>query len=336
MLRAAERDVVDVGADDDPRAVRRFVDDIRERFAQGELLGRAGEKVHALPKLLQGAARLQVCRRNLALGVLGIAIDDQLCRFRLHDDGRDRVPRRIVDVLCDALTLFQYRHFLQVLVCLLEFLAVLTEFRIRLPQAAVALFDLLERRAHLVVRAVDIQDEIEAEKMQRHQENIVKAVGDEHGDIDVLLLERARNGESDQKEHDARHPHRHAAHEAGLSEIKFGQNDDIQRRDEQAVRKNGQDDEAEDIQHIAGNPLRKLFQSPQLDCVFRGEKCRHGQQHPKRAHMPEKHGVPVVDEKQELHEHEQPEDDEGTPLEQEVQDLMQTISHGVSSLPRSR
>ena len=98
-LGVAEGDVVDVAPHGDARAVRRFVDDPEQHILERRRTAAAREEMDALPQLLEGVFGLQVCRHDGALCPFGVAFDGKFCRLRLHDDRRDGMARRIVDVL---------------------------------------------------------------------------------------------------------------------------------------------------------------------------------------------------------------------------------------------
>ena len=78
--------------------------------------------MNALPKLFERVLRLQVRRRNAFFRLFGIVVDGDLRRLRLHDDGRDRMPRRVVNILCNALPLFERGDLLQLVVGNAKFL----------------------------------------------------------------------------------------------------------------------------------------------------------------------------------------------------------------------
>ncbi len=113
------------------------MNDVFQFFFERKLLGIARQQMHAFAQFFERVLCLQIGCGDTPLRFLWLRIENEFSGFRLHDDGRNRMPRGIVNVLCDPLAFFERRHFLQLPIGVAQHLVACVQFVVSLRDLAV-------------------------------------------------------------------------------------------------------------------------------------------------------------------------------------------------------
>ena len=144
--------------------------------------------------------------------------------------------------------------------------------------------------------------------MQHEDDEVFERIGNEHIERNAFIAQGLRNGEHRKIQYGAANAHRDVARKPLLAQIKFGKNDDKERRNEPAARKIGEYEQQKDVDDITHNAALKRAQRKQLDGVFRRKRRRNGQNDEERGdafHF----GVAAVDREDDLCKHEREKDE---------------------------
>ena len=96
-----------------------------------------------------------------------------------------------MNILCDALPLFEGGGLLQTPVRDAQFFVAFAQLLVRAAELFVALAQLLVHCRKLFVFAVDLNGKIEHKEVQHHQQKVVERARDQADEIEAVAVEKA-------------------------------------------------------------------------------------------------------------------------------------------------